>query len=389
MMLMFSLPSLLVMLCAGVLSRLLFVVPSAHIYTHKKKNTFYNQVSLASRFDSYGNDPSGHVGRQWRADVEEKIEKWQELQTAKTKKSLPKPDDMPARKRGGKRYEHVFLRTHLVRSPGLLAWLVCASVDWSVGLVVGLRNGGWLGRWVGWLVSVALPKPDGMPVRKRGWEEVQECVCFCSCSVVGRVGLGWVGLGWVGLSFGFVLFGLVWFGLLCFALVRLGWVGLSFVWLGLPHGRWLVGWAVVLPNLNDKTTRKRSGNRYNMCFFIPAHGWLSFGSVKLVFVAWLVCTAAATAAVADTSQCECRSALQGRSVPLPLLLPVTSAAVTAVAAATAAAGTPAAVVAATAATYRRCLCRRCHLYTFNTVQTTPLPPLTLFALALPRRSVSA
>lgn len=66
----------------------------------KKKK---NQVSLASRFDSYGNDPSGQIGRQWRAEVEDKIEKWQELQTAKTKKALPKPDDMPARKRGGKR----------------------------------------------------------------------------------------------------------------------------------------------------------------------------------------------------------------------------------------------------------------------------------------------
>lgn len=40
--------------------------------------------------------------------MEEKIEKWQELQTAKTKKALPKPDDMPARKRGGKRYEIIF-----------------------------------------------------------------------------------------------------------------------------------------------------------------------------------------------------------------------------------------------------------------------------------------
>lgn len=63
-----------------------------------------SKVSLASRFDSYGNDPSGHVGRQWRAEVEDKIEKWQEMQTAKTKKALPKPDDMPARKRGGRRY---------------------------------------------------------------------------------------------------------------------------------------------------------------------------------------------------------------------------------------------------------------------------------------------
>lgn len=76
------------------------------IATTKKRSKQINkhQVSLASRFDSYGNDPSGHIGRQWRAEVEDKIEKWQELQTAKTKKALPKPDDMPARKRGGKRY---------------------------------------------------------------------------------------------------------------------------------------------------------------------------------------------------------------------------------------------------------------------------------------------
>ena len=86
---MFSLRLLLILM-------LLACCPAAH-------TKHYDQVSLAARFDSYGNDPSGHVGRQWRADVEEKIEKWQELQTAKTKKALPKPDDMPARKRGGKR----------------------------------------------------------------------------------------------------------------------------------------------------------------------------------------------------------------------------------------------------------------------------------------------
>lgn len=60
-------------------------------------------MSLASRLDSFRNDPTGQMGRKWRSEVEDKIEKWQELQTAKTKKALPKPDDMPARKRGGKR----------------------------------------------------------------------------------------------------------------------------------------------------------------------------------------------------------------------------------------------------------------------------------------------
>lgn len=65
---------------------------------------YREQVGLASRMDSFRNDPSGEMGRKWRSEVEEKIEKWQELQTAKTKKALPKPDDMPARKRGGKRY---------------------------------------------------------------------------------------------------------------------------------------------------------------------------------------------------------------------------------------------------------------------------------------------
>lgn len=91
-----------------------------------------SKVSLASRFDSYGNDPSGHVGRQWRAGVEDKIEKWQEMQTAKTKKALPKPDDMPARKRGGRRYVQYnmyvlfFVSVSLVVIPIHLFWTVSA-----------------------------------------------------------------------------------------------------------------------------------------------------------------------------------------------------------------------------------------------------------------------
>jgi U4/U6 small nuclear ribonucleoprotein PRP31 len=38
-----------------------------------------------------------------RTEVDEKIAKWQEPQQAQTKKALPKPDDRPSKKRGGKR----------------------------------------------------------------------------------------------------------------------------------------------------------------------------------------------------------------------------------------------------------------------------------------------
>lgn len=96
------------------------------------------QVSLASRFDSYGKDPSGDVGRQWRAEVEEKIEKWQELQTAKTKKALPKPDDMPATKRGGKRW--VPSRLQVRRVPCVRGCVRGALRAWRVA-AVGVARG--------------------------------------------------------------------------------------------------------------------------------------------------------------------------------------------------------------------------------------------------------
>ncbi|CAN0166807.1 unnamed protein product [Scytosiphon promiscuus] len=109
------------------------------------------KVSLASRFDSYGNDPSGHVGRQWRAEVEDKIEKWQELQTAKTKKALPKPDDMPARKRGGKRvrsFKQKFAMTDVRKEANRMGFASMADEysDTAMGLDFGMLGKSGSGR---------------------------------------------------------------------------------------------------------------------------------------------------------------------------------------------------------------------------------------------------
>ncbi|CAN0463359.1 unnamed protein product, partial [Discosporangium mesarthrocarpum] len=80
------------------------VVQAAAPYLRAKAvKVVAGKVALAARCDHYGQNPNGDVGRRYRSELEEKIEKWMEPQQAKTKKALPKPDDMPARKRGGKR----------------------------------------------------------------------------------------------------------------------------------------------------------------------------------------------------------------------------------------------------------------------------------------------
>ncbi len=66
-----------------------------------------NKCVLAARADALlagGNagEQRGDLGRKLRDDIVGKIEKWQEPPKGKLKKALPKPDAMPARKRGGK-----------------------------------------------------------------------------------------------------------------------------------------------------------------------------------------------------------------------------------------------------------------------------------------------
>ncbi|KAL6562624.1 U4/U6-U5 snRNP complex subunit prp31 [Orobanche gracilis] len=51
--------------------------------------------TLAARVDSTRGDPTGKIGRDFRAEIHKKIEKWQELPPATQPKPLPVPDSEP------------------------------------------------------------------------------------------------------------------------------------------------------------------------------------------------------------------------------------------------------------------------------------------------------
>ena len=61
-----------------------------------------NKVTLAARIDSQG-VCSNTQGSQYRHDIQEKIEKWQEPSIGMRQKPLPVPGDGPKKKRGGRR----------------------------------------------------------------------------------------------------------------------------------------------------------------------------------------------------------------------------------------------------------------------------------------------
>lgn len=71
------------------------------------------KVALAARVDAARESMDGEQGRKFRAFLEEKFEKWQEHQQAKTVKALPVPDEKPRRKRGGKRYRKMKARLEM------------------------------------------------------------------------------------------------------------------------------------------------------------------------------------------------------------------------------------------------------------------------------------
>lgn len=124
-----------------------YLYPCLTLFIYLSVSLTCSQVSLASRFDSYGKDPSGEVGRQWRGEVEEKIEKWQELQTAKTKKALPKPDEKPATKRGGKRqrkFKEKFAMTDVRKEANRMGFASMADEysDTAMGLDFGMLGKG-------------------------------------------------------------------------------------------------------------------------------------------------------------------------------------------------------------------------------------------------------
>jgi U4/U6 small nuclear ribonucleoprotein PRP31 len=78
----------------------------------KGQRAVAGKVALAARVDSQPHR-TATVGQQFYVDLMEKFEKWQAPQKAKTKKALPRPDDKPRRKRGGKRYRKMKERTQM------------------------------------------------------------------------------------------------------------------------------------------------------------------------------------------------------------------------------------------------------------------------------------
>ncbi|CAK4612299.1 hypothetical protein LEN26_009148 [Aphanomyces euteiches] len=78
----------------------------------KANRVVAGKVALAARVDSQPHRTAS-CGQQFYRELADKFEKWQQPQKAKTKKALPRPDDKPRRKRGGKRYRKMKERTQL------------------------------------------------------------------------------------------------------------------------------------------------------------------------------------------------------------------------------------------------------------------------------------
>ncbi|XP_028396045.1 U4/U6 small nuclear ribonucleoprotein Prp31-like [Dendronephthya gigantea] len=61
------------------------------------------KCTLAARVDSFHESVDGSMGRGLFEDIEQKFEKWQEPPPLKEAKPLPRPDEAPKKKRGGRR----------------------------------------------------------------------------------------------------------------------------------------------------------------------------------------------------------------------------------------------------------------------------------------------
>ena len=73
------------------------------------------KVTLAARIDSFHESLNGDAGQNLLEELEKKFEKWQEPPPVKEVKALPRPDDAPRQKRGGKlTFERELLWTWLI-----------------------------------------------------------------------------------------------------------------------------------------------------------------------------------------------------------------------------------------------------------------------------------
>lgn len=62
-----------------------------------------SKCTLAARVDSFHEASDGHIGQEFRDEIEKKIEKFQEPPPCKATKALPAPIEAPRKKRGGRR----------------------------------------------------------------------------------------------------------------------------------------------------------------------------------------------------------------------------------------------------------------------------------------------
>ena len=87
----------------------LFVISFAYIkdmpadLRKKAARVVASKCSLAARVDGFHESTDGSVGQQLRENVEGKFDKWLEPPPLKETKALPRPDDAPRKKRGGRR----------------------------------------------------------------------------------------------------------------------------------------------------------------------------------------------------------------------------------------------------------------------------------------------
>ena len=62
-----------------------------------------NKCTLAARVDAQHESTDGHIGQEFRDEIEKKLEKLQEPPPVKATKAMPAPIDAPQKKRGGRR----------------------------------------------------------------------------------------------------------------------------------------------------------------------------------------------------------------------------------------------------------------------------------------------
>ena len=104
------------------------------------------RVALAARVDVVRTSRHGEQGQDLLDQIQAKLAKWQEPPPAKQKKPLKAPDDVPKKRRGGKRYRKMKEKmglTDIEKQANRLSFSLVRGV--GVGVGVGLCGSGWQG----------------------------------------------------------------------------------------------------------------------------------------------------------------------------------------------------------------------------------------------------